>query len=99
MASRSASALRAGILQKIHQGRLLAHSGNSHFSRSRSEADIERLQKAELSSSQSGAIATSIDRINNDGDLPLGNTLGTDAQSAQGWDQAKFQINAVATKP
>src|SRR5262249_17312982 len=37
------------------------------------------------------AIATPIDRINNDGDLPLGNTLRTDAQSAQRLDQAKLQ--------
>jgi DNA-binding transcriptional LysR family regulator len=44
------------------------------------------------------AIATSIDRINNDGGLPLGNTLRTDVQSAQRLDQAKFQMKAVATK-
>ena len=37
------------------------------------------------------AIATPIDPINNDGDLPLGNTLRTDAQSAQRLDQAKPQ--------
>ena len=44
------------------------------------------------------AIATSIDRINNDSGLPLGNTLRTDVQSAQRLDQAKFQMKAVATK-
>jgi hypothetical protein len=32
-----------------------------------------------------------------DGDLPLGSTLRTDAQSVQRLDQAKFQIKAVAT--
>jgi hypothetical protein len=31
-------------------------------------------------------------------ELPLGHTLRTNAQSAQRYDQAKFQIKAVATK-
>jgi hypothetical protein len=44
------------------------------------------------------AIATSIDPIDNDGELPLVKTLRTDAQSAQRLDQAKFQMKAVATK-
>jgi hypothetical protein len=36
-----------------------------------------------LKESRPGHRATSIDPINNDGELLLGNTLGTDAQSAQ----------------
>jgi hypothetical protein len=73
------------------------HPVNLHFGCFWGEADIERLQKAELSSSLSrpsrrpstGSITTATCRWA---------IYSEHAQSAQGLDQAKFQMKAVATK-
>ena len=73
----------------------MAHSVNSYFGYFWSEADIEGLQKAELSSSQSGPSRLSVDPINNDGELPLGNPLRTDAQSAKGWIEPNSKLKQL----